>query len=932
MGLVTKWLEKIGLDYAIPAFRVAGINSPSALAQIQMSDYEKLGVTDWEDKKKLLYLVQRIQVLCVEASELEEKEKEKKRKQNQKHKMKKEQLAAEQRTKQKQSSRQRQSDYHDQSSPGSELDEDDESHNYDDETYYSDDNDLMSDSDGQIQSQAQSQSEAPKTPSASIAAAEALAEWSAASATARNKNNNSNVIFLSPNSSVSSSLPSPPHYDEHDDDNYEDNEEGDALNFSEARRRLDLSSSGNKFQVQNTNNSDEYEISYSPSHLSKSMDKNRDDILGSSHSNNTRRRQTIATTGTAGSTTAPSFTKRDISTAGSVISGIQPSPIVSRRSVSTNQTMQHPRHLKPLKTAKLSHQDEDTTSITSSTSSKLNGGNNNRKQQSKIPSPRKLKKSTTATSPSSLSSATSSSNNSSTKTKRKSTTKLKPLSAPSSSTTTGSGTDTSTSRKFQSKIQNPSISIRNGKKTLSSIPSGKIAPMSPLVNMSSAQLDATITDNKGGAKKILEFVEDDYDDNLLDDDDDICVLEDEDDFHDNDEEEENHTPTSSSRNSDDFTTTLSLSSKGERSKSHNNRSSQQKPSTTSGSGRRSNTTSSSRRISAPLPKIAGNSNNILNSRFDDTLSVGSNSYSTNERKHSTSSNKPRTSTSGEQPQKHQRKSRLSLPATSFRRSSTSGSGTSTSRRSSSISASRQQRRSSSELQQPSSSLPRQQQHHRSSTTSSPNRRKSMQLRQSMGSSVASIQSENNNYLMNNHDDFLDTHSLPAPNNSSAVFVHGAPKDNSWASQVSQLREEMIEIQNQNNQEQPNAMFNSSLDNYNEEEEDDMRIRVVIRKRPMSKKEASANDVDVIQPLDCKGFGRLMVYQPKTRVDLTKEVETLKFSFDNVFGENSHNDEIYHKSVRNLIPGVFEGQWASVFAYGRKSLYIVSFLSFCFGIF
>jgi len=310
----------------------------------------------------------------------------------------------------------------------------------------------------------------------------------------------------------------------------------------------------------------------------------------------------------------------------------------------------------------------------------------------------------------------------------------------------------------------------------------------------------------------------------------------------------------------------------------------------------------------------------LSSRFDDTLSVGSNSnsYSTNERKHSTSINKPRTSTSGEQQQKHQRKSRLSLPATSFRRSSTSGSGTSTStsRRSSSISSSRQQRRSSSELQQPSSSLPRQQQHHRSSTTSSPNRRKSMQLRQSMGSSVASIQSENNNYLMNNHDDFLDTHSLPAPNNSSAVFVHGAPKDNSWASQVSQLREEMIEIHNQNNQEQSNAMFNSSLDNYNEEEEDDMRIRVVIRKRPMSKKEASANDVDVIHPLDCKGFGRLMVYQPKTRVDLTKEVETLKFSFDNVFGENSHNDEIYHKSVRNLIPGVFEGQWASVFAYGQ----------------
>jgi kinesin family protein 2/24 len=59
-----------------------------------------------------------------------------------------------------------------------------------------------------------------------------------------------------------------------------------------------------------------------------------------------------------------------------------------------------------------------------------------------------------------------------------------------------------------------------------------------------------------------------------------------------------------------------------------------------------------------------------------------------------------------------------------------------------------------------------------------------------------------------------------------------------------------------------------------------------------------------------------VYQPKTRVDLTKEVETISFAFDNVYDENSTNTQIYNETIRALIPGLFEGRWASVFAYGQ----------------
>eukprot|EP00523_Entomoneis_sp_CCMP467_P020264 CAMPEP_0168863604 /NCGR_PEP_ID=MMETSP0727-20121128/19034_1 /TAXON_ID=265536 /ORGANISM="Amphiprora sp., Strain CCMP467" /LENGTH=1102 /DNA_ID=CAMNT_0008918675 /DNA_START=25 /DNA_END=3333 /DNA_ORIENTATION=+ len=102
-----------------------------------------------------------------------------------------------------------------------------------------------------------------------------------------------------------------------------------------------------------------------------------------------------------------------------------------------------------------------------------------------------------------------------------------------------------------------------------------------------------------------------------------------------------------------------------------------------------------------------------------------------------------------------------------------------------------------------------------------------------------------------------------------------------------------------------------------EEEEDMRIRVVVRKRPMSTDEVvAAGDVDVIHPMDYGAHGKILVYQPRTRVDLTKQIETVPFCYDNVFGEESTNSQIYQRTVRNLIPPFFEGQWGCVFAYGQ----------------
>jgi hypothetical protein len=138
-----------------------------------------------------------------------------------------------------------------------------------------------------------------------------------------------------------------------------------------------------------------------------------------------------------------------------------------------------------------------------------------------------------------------------------------------------------------------------------------------------------------------------------------------------------------------------------------------------------------------------------------------------------------------------------------------------------------------------------------------------------------------------------------------IVLGGTPSE-SWATRVARLRED-------NDAEHKLFRHHGNQQVY----EYDMRIRVIVRKRPVSKAEASlSGGVDVIHPLDYGDHGKILVYQPKTRVDLTKEVEIIPFAFDNVFDESSTNQQIYRRSLRNLIHPFFQGQWATVFAYGQ----------------
>ena len=152
--------------------------------------------------------------------------------------------------------------------------------------------------------------------------------------------------------------------------------------------------------------------------------------------------------------------------------------------------------------------------------------------------------------------------------------------------------------------------------------------------------------------------------------------------------------------------------------------------------------------------------------------------------------------------------------------------------------------------------------------------------------------------------------IPSPSKpSKPVVTQGASEaSESWGTKIGHLRED---------NDAEHELFRDEFGDASEYHEYyDMRIKVIVRKRPMSKSESFFGGIDIIHPLDFGSYGKTLVYQPKTRVDLTKEVETVPFAYDNVFDESSTNIGIYNRSLRNLVEPFFEGQWATVFAYGQ----------------
>ncbi|MBA0830945.1 hypothetical protein Goarm_015439 [Gossypium armourianum] len=91
-----------------------------------------------------------------------------------------------------------------------------------------------------------------------------------------------------------------------------------------------------------------------------------------------------------------------------------------------------------------------------------------------------------------------------------------------------------------------------------------------------------------------------------------------------------------------------------------------------------------------------------------------------------------------------------------------------------------------------------------------------------------------------------------------------------------------------------------------------KIKVVVRKRPLNKKEISRKEDDIVTVDE----NALTVHEPKLKVDLTAYVEKHEFCFDAVLDEHVTNDEVYRVTVEPIIPIIFQRTKATCFAYGQ----------------
>lgn len=94
-----------------------------------------------------------------------------------------------------------------------------------------------------------------------------------------------------------------------------------------------------------------------------------------------------------------------------------------------------------------------------------------------------------------------------------------------------------------------------------------------------------------------------------------------------------------------------------------------------------------------------------------------------------------------------------------------------------------------------------------------------------------------------------------------------------------------------------------------------KIRVIVRKRPLSKNEEKRGDKDCIG-IPKRNTEVVFVHEPKVKVDLTKYLEKHKFIFDEAFDEDKDNHFIYERTAQPLVDFLFEGGKATCFAYGQ----------------
>lgn len=92
-----------------------------------------------------------------------------------------------------------------------------------------------------------------------------------------------------------------------------------------------------------------------------------------------------------------------------------------------------------------------------------------------------------------------------------------------------------------------------------------------------------------------------------------------------------------------------------------------------------------------------------------------------------------------------------------------------------------------------------------------------------------------------------------------------------------------------------------------------KIKVCIRKRPLTKRERNKGDKDIIT---VKSTDQVYVKEQKVKLDLTKYVEEHCFKFDTAYNEETTNRDIYESSILPIVNFAIKGGKVSCFAYGQ----------------
>jgi len=98
-----------------------------------------------------------------------------------------------------------------------------------------------------------------------------------------------------------------------------------------------------------------------------------------------------------------------------------------------------------------------------------------------------------------------------------------------------------------------------------------------------------------------------------------------------------------------------------------------------------------------------------------------------------------------------------------------------------------------------------------------------------------------------------------------------------------------------------------------------KVAVFVRKRPLNDNEVRAKCFDIATTVAGENWGgRVVMHEPKRRVDLAKYIENHKFDFDLVFNETSNNGDVYAEAVSPLMERLAkqDNTMATVFAYGQ----------------